>query len=124
VPVELALWGLAALHLGPELLTFEGRNFDIITGATAPLVAWLVVRRPSKALIIGWNLLGLALLLNVLAHAVLAMPGPMQLIHVEPGPEIVATFPYIWLPAVLVPIALGLHILSLRQAFSARAGLQ
>jgi hypothetical protein len=118
VPVELALWGLAELRLGPELLTFEGRNFDIITGLTAPVIAWLVARKPSRALIIGWNLIGLALLLNVLAHAVLAMPGPMQRIHVSPGTEVVTTFPYIWLPALLVPLALALHVLSLRQAFA------
>ncbi|MCA8913780.1 MAG: hypothetical protein KDB90_00110 [Planctomycetes bacterium] len=123
VPVELVLFMLAVNGVGPELLSFEGRNFDIITGLTAPLVAWLVWKRPNKALVIGWNVLGLALLANVLAHAVLSMPGPMQKIFVQPGPEIVAGFPYIWLPAYLVPLAAAGHVLSLRQALKPSAAL-
>ncbi|MCB9895184.1 MAG: hypothetical protein H6839_12090 [Planctomycetes bacterium] len=121
VPVELVLFMLAVNGVGPELLSFEGRNFDIITGLTAPLAAWLVWKRPSKVLVIGWNLLGLALLANVLVHAVLSMPGPMQKIFVQPGPEIVAGFPYIWLPAFLVPLAFAGHVLSLRQALKPAA---
>ncbi len=116
VPVELVLFMLAVNGAGPELLSFEGRNFDIVTGLTAPFAAWLVLRRPNRLVVIGWNLLGLGLLLNVLIHAVLSMPGPMQKIFVQPGPEVVATFPYIWLPAFLVPLAFAGHILSLRQA--------
>ncbi|MCG3182917.1 MAG: hypothetical protein ICCCNLDF_00999 [Planctomycetes bacterium] len=116
VPVELILFALAVNGLGPTLLSFEGRNFDIVTGLTAPLAAWLMLRKPGKALVIGWNLLGLALLLNVLIHAVLSMPGPMQQIFTQPGPEVVATVPYIWLPAFLVPLAFAGHLLSLRQA--------
>ncbi|MEO0405117.1 MAG: hypothetical protein AAF193_09620, partial [Bacteroidota bacterium] len=38
VPVELVLWQLAAYNVIPELMTFEGWNFDIIMGLTAPLV--------------------------------------------------------------------------------------
>ncbi|MCB9933675.1 MAG: hypothetical protein H6841_09660 [Planctomycetes bacterium] len=123
VPVELVLFMLAVNGAGPELLSFEGRNFDIITGLSAPFAAWLVLRKPNKLLVIGWNLLGLGLLLNVLVHAVLSMPGPMQKFFVQPGPEVVATFPYIWLPAFLVPLAFAGHVLSLRQALRPALGV-
>ena len=37
VPIELMLWGLFATGKFPVHLTFEGRNFDVLVGATAPL---------------------------------------------------------------------------------------
>ncbi|MEZ5992921.1 MAG: hypothetical protein R3E76_11265 [Planctomycetota bacterium] len=116
VGVELILWALAINDVGPTLLTFEGRNFDIIVGLSAPLVALLVWKRPNKALIIGWNVAGMLILGSVLVHAVLASPGPFQKIFITPDSSIVATWPYVWLPGLLVPLAMAGHLLSIRQA--------
>ncbi|MCZ4501165.1 MAG: hypothetical protein JWQ74_3722, partial [Marmoricola sp.] len=42
LPVELTLFWLF-MHKGvPELMTFEGRNFDILSGITAPVMYYFV----------------------------------------------------------------------------------
>ncbi len=40
--VELLLWALFAQNLLPVQMTFEGRNFDILVGLTAPVIALAV----------------------------------------------------------------------------------
>jgi hypothetical protein len=117
VVVEIVLWALASQHRLSPLLTFEGRNFDILVGLTALPVAWLcLVRRawlPHVAL--GWNIAGIAILLNIVIHALLSAPTPFQALRTEPPTTIIATLPYIWLPGFLVPLAFSLHAASLRR---------
>ena len=38
IPVELILYGLFLEKAVPELMTFAGRNFDILAGITAPFI--------------------------------------------------------------------------------------
>jgi len=64
------------------------------------------------------------LLVNVLVIAVLSMPTPLRVFHNEPANTLLAYFPYIYLPGVLVPLAYTLHIFSLRQWVFARRGSQ
>ena len=47
MPVELVLFGLATYQAVPELMTFEGRNWDILSGLSAPLVYFLAFVRRS-----------------------------------------------------------------------------
>ncbi|WP_116545165.1 hypothetical protein [Pontibacter virosus] len=47
VPVELVLYWLCLYHIMPELMTFQGRNYDIISGITAPLVYMSPLLRTS-----------------------------------------------------------------------------
>lgn len=106
--VEMILFYLAKTPLMPAVMTFEGRNFDILIGATAPLIAYYVNKNknaPSRtsALLYGWNTLGLLLLTQVVVTALLVRPIA------------VGQFPYVWLPAFLVPYAFLLHFLSLRK---------
>lgn len=101
----------------PVQMTFEGRNFDIVTGLLAlPVGYWVATRRTyGKKLAIVFNVIGMLLLLNILVIAVLSMPTPIRYFMNEPANTLVADFPFILLPGVLVPVAYGLHILSLRQ---------
>lgn len=103
--------------MGPKLLTFEGRNFDILVALSALPVAYVAARNPRKGLVIAWNLAGMIILGVVLVHAVLAGPSPIQQFFEKPDSSIVATWPYVWLPALLVPLAYAGHLLSIRQAF-------
>lgn len=115
--VEVLLWALFASALLPIQMTFEGRNFDVITGVSAMGVAWLITKNKfPKLAIILWNIMGLGLLINVVAIAVLSMPTPFRYFMNEPANTIVAEFPISLLPAFLVPLAYMLHILSLRKA--------
>ena len=117
--VEVLLWILLIQELLPKQMSFEGLNFDVLTGLSAPVVAYLVGKnRIGKKATIFWNILGLVLLFNIVAIALLSMPTPFRIFMNEPANTIVARFPIVWLPGFLVPLAYGLHLLSLRQLTS------
>jgi hypothetical protein len=117
IVVELVLWLLYIRQWMPVQMTFIGYNFDILTGLTAPLVAYLCfTKRMLPAYIsLVWNIAGLILLANVLLIAVFSMPVPFRFFMNEPSVSLVAEFPFILLPAVLVPFAYAFHIFSIRQ---------
>jgi hypothetical protein len=117
IPVELVLWQLALAGAIPELLSFHGRNVDILVGLTAPVVAYACfVRRAWPAWVaVWWNWAGILILLNVVVHAQLSAPTPWRIYHTDPPATFIAHWPYIWLPAFLVPLAWLLHAVSLRQ---------
>ena len=111
--VEIILWMAFIQNLLPVQMTFEGRNFDIIAGLTAPLAAYFLGR--SRRWLVIWNIISLGLLFNIITVAVLSLPTPLRVFMNEPANTIVATFPFVWLPGLLVPLAYGLHFLSLQQ---------
>jgi FtsH-binding integral membrane protein len=117
VPVELVLLMLFQNGLVPQLMTFEGRNFDILSGLTAPFVAWLATRggKVNKPLLVVWNLLALGLLINIVVCAILSLPTPFQQLGFEQPNRAVLYFPFIWLPAIVVPTVFVAHLLSLWQ---------
>ena len=115
-PVE---WVLFALHrdgVVPVQMSFAGWNFDVLTGVSAPLVAWLAVSgRIGRRGLLAWNCAGLVLLANIVGIAVLSTPTPLRLFWNEPANTFVAGWPWIWLPGFLVPAALLGHLVSLRK---------
>lgn len=119
IVMEMILWLLVAHRALPEIMTFTGRNIDIVVGLTAPLVAWSGTDRPRLATV--WNVAGIAILTNVVIHAQLSVPGPFQMFRGAPPITLLATFPYVWLPTFLVPLAFFLHLASIRQVFRRRA---
>jgi hypothetical protein len=117
VGVELLLWLLAAHGALSSAMTFHGRNFDVLSGLTAPLVAWLAFGRGRwrPRLAVVWNGLALALLLNVVTVGLLSAPTPFRRIVTDPPNTVIVRYPTVWLVALLVPLAFSLHALSLRQ---------
>ncbi|MEQ1586560.1 MAG: hypothetical protein ABL895_11820 [Cyclobacteriaceae bacterium] len=111
--VEFLLWLLFIQNLLPEQMTFEGRNWDILSGLTALLAARFLLL--SKHWMIVWNILGLGLLINIVTIAILSMPTPFRIFENEPANTIVTQFPFVFLPAFLVPLAYILHLMSLRK---------
>jgi hypothetical protein len=101
-------------------MTFEGRNFDILSGITAPIIYYLAFRdgKVNRALLIAWNLGALALLTNIVTIAVLAFPSPFQTVGLHQPNIGVTYFPYVWLPAVIVPIVFFCHVTSLWRLIS------
>jgi len=101
----------------PVQMTFEGRNFDMLTGILALPVGYMLFMKKnhSSKITIGYNILGILLLLNILVIAMLSMPTPMRYFMNEPANVLVAEFPFVMLPGVLVPIAYSMHIFSLRK---------
>ena len=117
IPVEIVLYYLYLNGHIPKLMTYEGRNFDILAGITAPIVAQLVFRRNHvhKNLLLIWNILALGLLINIVGHAILSTPTPVQQLAFEQPNIAVFYFPFIWLPSVIVPIVLFSHLVSITQ---------
>lgn len=117
IVMELILFALAVQRRAPALITFEGRNADIIIGLTALPVAYFAVARRSwpRRVAIVWNVIGILVLANVVLHAQLAAPGPYRVFMTDPSTAFLGTFPYIWLPGFLVPLAFWLHAASLLQ---------
>jgi hypothetical protein len=117
IAVEIVLWRLAVAGVAPEIMTFTGRNVDILVGLTAPIVAYCCfVRRWWPARVARWwNWAGVLILLNVVVHAQLSAPTRFRVFATEPPTTFIGDLPYIWLPAVLVPLAWALHAASLRQ---------
>jgi hypothetical protein len=125
IAVELQLWMAFMRGLLPEQMTFSGRNFDILSGVLGLVAGWLMWKfKPYwKPIAIIYNIIGLGLLLNILVIAVLSMPTPFRHFLDQPANTIVAEFPFIYLPGVLVVLAIGLHVFSLRQVFTRQAGV-
>jgi hypothetical protein len=123
--VEVLLWLLFIDGLLPGQMSFEGRNFDVISGISAPVIAWLVARgKISRPLLIIWNFVCLALLINIVTIAIISTPTPWRIFMNEPANTIVAVFPISWLPGLLVPLAYTLHIFSLKQLFAGKKTVQ
>jgi hypothetical protein len=117
IVMEIILWALAVQGRAPKLMTFEGRNVDILIGLTAIPVGWLVVERRAWPAWVAavWNAAGIVILANVVFHAQLALPTSYRVFVTDPPPTFLATFPYIWLVGFLVPFAFWLHAGSLVQ---------
>ncbi|SNC67650.1 hypothetical protein SAMN06265337_2024 [Hymenobacter gelipurpurascens] len=125
VPVELVLYGLFLAGQVPQLMTFEGRNWDIVAGLTAPLVGFWGFTHPriSRATLLIWHVVALALLLNIVAWAILSSPMPLQQVAFEQPNVAILKFPFVWLPAVVVPIVLLGHLVAIRQLARAQMTL-
>ncbi len=117
LPVELVLYGLYMQNLIPEIMTFSGRNFDILVGMTAPIMAMLFYSNTSirKIWMIVWNIFGLAMLLNILFYGIFSTPYPFQLFGFDQPNIAVLQYPIIWLPSFIVPCVLFFHIACLTQ---------
>ena len=114
LPLELAMHVMSERGIMPPEMTYTGRNFDIVTGATAIVVAVLVASgRSGRRLVAAWNVLGLALLVNVVIVAILGTPAFRYF-----GDDHLNTWvtypPFVWLPAVMVLAALAGHLIIFR----------
>jgi hypothetical protein len=126
IPVEWVLFRLFVHQSLPQVMTFEGRNFDFLAGISAPLIYYfgLVKRQWSAKIIIVWNVVALGLLLNIVVIAVLSMPTPIQQFGFEQPNIALSYFPYVWLPFGLVPMVLYAHLVAIRQLlFRRESGL-
>jgi hypothetical protein len=117
IPVELVLYGLFIGQTIPEIMTFEGRNFDILAGITAPIVAYFGIRKKkmSRGALLVWNLAALGFLLNIVITAFLSAPSPLQRLAFEQPNVAILYFPLVWLPVFVVPVVLFSHLAAIRQ---------
>ena len=116
IVVELLIWGLYMKGIFPRSATFEGHNFDILIGLTAPLMAYFtfVKTKIGKTLFILWNFAGLLTLgivvFTIMHHAYLP---PFQNSSDNVLAKGFGAFPYTYLAGLFMPVAVFMHILSL-----------
>ncbi len=117
IPVELVLLWLFLNKAIPKLMTFEGRNFDILAGVTAPFVVYygLTKKKLSRQVILIWNFVCLGLLANIVVIALLSAPSPIQKFAFDQPNIAILYFPFSWLPTFIVPLVLFGHLASIRQ---------
>lgn len=113
IPVEFALYFLFLNKAIPEIMTFEGSNFDILSGITAPIVLYFYKKGMSPYLFICWHLICLGLLGNIVYTAIFSGIGPIQKYGFDQPNVAVLFFPFSWLPSFIVPAVLFSHVSSI-----------
>jgi hypothetical protein len=109
--VFIAYWGTGSL---PGVFALPAGLGDVPVGALAIPVA-LYVNSGGRRAAVGWNLLGVADLVNALTLGFLSTPGSSQMLAFDNPNRLVGTFPLVMIPAFIVPLSLILHGLSLWQ---------
>ena len=122
IPVEIILFWLFLNKAIPELMTFEGRNFDILTGISAPIIAYfgLTKTKLNRQIILIWNFICLGLLINIVVNALFSAPSPIQKFAFDQPNIAILNFPFSWLPTFIVPIVLFGHLTSIRQLMKSK----
>jgi len=114
IPVELILYILFIYKTIPELMTFSGRNFDILPGLVVPIIYYLkFVKKQSNKIFMTWNVIGLVLIVNIIVQAVLSAPFIFQQFAFDQPNVGVLYFPFILLPVFVAPAVLFSHLVML-----------
>lgn len=124
IPVEFILYWIF-LHKGiPKEMTFEGRNFDILSGLSAPVIYYLAYKRKliGNRIVLIWNLICLVLLINIVGMAIVSAPFPFQQMAFDQPNIGVLYFPFTWLPCCIVPLVLLSHLAQIRQILLNKSG--
>lgn len=115
--LEIMLWLLFIKNFIPIQMTFSGINYDILIGLSAPLVGYycLTINKFPKLVAILWNAAGVLLISNLFLIAFLSAPTPLRKFLNEPANILPSVFPFVWLPAFIIPFIFFIHILSIKQ---------
>jgi hypothetical protein len=117
IPVEICLYWLFLHKSIPHLMTFEGRNFDILSGITAPVIFYFgyIKKGMNKGVLLLWNFICLGLLFNIVINAILSVTTPFQQFAFNQPNTAILYFPFVWLPCCVVPLVLLAHLASIRK---------
>ncbi len=117
IPVEIMIYLLFIEHAVPSIMTFEGFNFDILAGITAPFIAYFgfTKKKLSQKIILIWNYCSLLLLLTIVSLAILSAPTPLQVFGKEQPNIAILNFPYSWLPTFIAPLIFLSHLICIRR---------
>ena len=109
----IVLWTRGIL---PAAFAFSAGIGDMFIGLTAPFIAYLYYKNKpySRKLAIIWNYLGILDLIIALSIGVLGFPRPVQFLSLSPNTEPLSLFPLVIIPLFAVPLAILLHLFSLR----------
>jgi hypothetical protein len=118
LPLELLMLHAAQVGVMPVEFSMAGYNLDVVTGAVALPLGVLLWRRTKvpSLLVWLWNLWGMACLLVIVGLALATSPN-LALFGSEPAHLSlwVLRFPYVWLPVLLVGVAVYGHVIVTRK---------
>jgi hypothetical protein len=108
---------LVAMALGylPAVFAIPAGIGDIAIGVEAVFIARNLRRGIVDRSTVWFNVLGLLDLVVALAIGVMAAPGLARLLVVSPSTEAISLLPLVLIPTTIVPLAVALHVLSLRK---------
>ncbi|MFZ1676642.1 MAG: hypothetical protein WAT91_05180 [Saprospiraceae bacterium] len=120
VAVEFVLLWLFIYKAIPQRMTFEGYNFDILAGLTAPLIYYFVFVKMifSRRFLLVWNIACLCLLINIIIQAIFSTPTVFQQFAFDQPNIAILYFPFVWLPCCVVPLVFLSHLAAIRQLTS------
>jgi hypothetical protein len=114
--VEITLYWLFLYKQVPALMTFEAGNLDILAGLTAPFIWWAFkVGKIGRKTVFVWNGICLLSVLNALGRAMLSAPFRFQRFAFEQPTVAILHFPFVLLPAFIVPAVLLCHLAVFRK---------
>jgi 4-amino-4-deoxy-L-arabinose transferase-like glycosyltransferase len=117
--VEVTLYWLFLYKQVPALMTFEAGNLDILAGLTVPFVWWAFnTGKIGRRGLFIWNALGLLSVLNALGRAMLSAPFRFQRLAFDQPTVAILHFPFVLLPAFIVPAVLLCHFAVFRKLTS------
>ncbi len=109
--VELNLFWLFLHKQVPALMTFERGNIDMLFGLSAPILWWAYTRgHIARRGVLVWNTLALLGVLNAFVRAMLSAPFRFERLAFDQPTIAILYFPFILLPAFLVPAVLFGHL--------------
>ena len=119
IVVELLLLYTFYKGIIPQQATFEGLNYDILMGISAPAIAYFVYRKggvKNKLLARIWNILGMLLIFFVAFIIMTSLYQPQIWGGTEPLVKMeFMRLPYILIPTFLAPSAIFIHVVALIQ---------
>jgi cytochrome c biogenesis factor len=91
-----------------------------LAGITAPVIYYFsfIKSKIGKRTMIIWNCICLILLINIVINAALSTPSVLQQFAFKQPNIAILYFPFNLLPAVIVPLVLLSHLVSIRQMLS------
>ncbi len=105
-------------------MTIEGYNYDMIFAFSAPLVGYWVYKKKTgaKKIAIWWNFLGLSVIASIIFVVITTayFPGFYGSSE-ELMPKRFGMYPYVLVPAFLMPSAVFIHVLSIVQLSKKKA---
>lgn len=119
LPLELVLHNWYKSGTLPIQMTYEGYNFDIATGIVAVAIGvWAIWTKVPIAAAWVFNLVGSALLLNVIVIAITSSPLSVRQFMNDPPVQLILYFPYSWIVSIAVTGALLGHLVLTRKLLS------
>src|SRR5215218_8167470 len=99
----------------PAVFALPAGLGDIAAGLAAPFVARRLAQGGGRRRAVWFNLFGILDLVVALSIGFLAGLGPWRPLEVTPSTEPLSLLPLALVPTVAVPLALALHLVSLRR---------